>query len=133
MEKRSILIKLLALGCETNFVLGNEALNLEKNPIRTLCLFRKIFRLTIVARHSMNNPFIRMNVSPMLFYRFEGMPGWRRRNVFSQAFELLRMGLMYPIYCISYMISPTSERGTFLKNPFVKVRPSLYCSKLFRS
>jgi len=48
------------------------------------------------------------------------MPGWRRRNIFSQAFQLLKMGLMFPIYCIAYIFSPTSQRGVFMKNPFVK-------------
>nr|XP_040566985.1 LOW QUALITY PROTEIN: transient receptor potential protein-like [Lepeophtheirus salmonis] len=51
---------------------------------------------------------------------YEGLPGWRRMNVISQTFELGRLGLMFPIYCIMYMLAPTSEKGGFMKNPFVK-------------
>ena len=37
-----------------------------------------------------------------------------------QALELVRLGLMFPIYCIAYMLAPTSSSGVFMKNPFVK-------------
>ena len=41
-------------------------------------------------------------------------------NILSQTVELLRLGLMFPIYCLAYMVCPNSERGHFMKNPFVK-------------
>ncbi|CAB4063023.1 TRPC4 [Lepeophtheirus salmonis] len=44
---------------------------------------------------------------------YEGLPGWRRMNVISQTFELGRLGLMFPIYCIMYMLAPTSEKGIY--------------------
>ena len=37
---------------------------------------------------------------------YEGLPGWRRMNIFAQGLELIRMGLMFPFYCITYMIAP---------------------------
>ena len=37
-----------------------------------------------------------------------------------QALELVRLGLMFPIYCVAYMIAPKSSSGVFMKNPFVK-------------
>ncbi len=52
--------------------------------------------------------------------RYEGLPGWRRMNVIGQTAELLRLGLMFPIYCLAYMLCPHSGRGVFMKNPFVK-------------
>ena len=51
---------------------------------------------------------------------YEGLPGWRRMNIFRQVFEIIRMGLMFPFYCITYMLAPSSARGVFIKNPFVK-------------
>ena len=51
---------------------------------------------------------------------YEGLPGWRRWNILQQAFELCKIGMMFPIYCITYMLAPNSPRGIFLKNPFVK-------------
>ncbi len=41
-------------------------------------------------------------------------------NIFSQTMELLRLGLMFPVYCLAYMLCPSSSRGVFMKNPFVK-------------
>ena len=51
---------------------------------------------------------------------YEGLPGWRRMNVLGQTIELFRLGLMFPIYCIAYMLCPSSDRGAFMRNPFVK-------------
>eukprot|EP00095_Tigriopus_kingsejongensis_P010280 snap_masked-scaffold474_size162001-processed-gene-0.5 protein:Tk10280 transcript:snap_masked-scaffold474_size162001-processed-gene-0.5-mRNA-1 annotation:"trp channel protein" len=51
---------------------------------------------------------------------YEGLPGWRRMNVIGQTIELLHIGLMFPVHCIAYMLVPGSERGVFMKNPFVK-------------
>jgi len=53
-------------------------------------------------------------------YRYEGLPGWRRMNIVGQTLELVRLGLMFPIYCVAYMIAPTSRAGEFMRNPFVK-------------
>ena len=41
-------------------------------------------------------------------------------NILGQTIELLRLGLMFPVYCMAYMICPGSSRGIFMKNPFVK-------------
>ena len=51
---------------------------------------------------------------------YEGLPGWRRMNVFGQTLELIHLGIMFPVYCLAYMIAPNSDRGVFMKNPFVK-------------
>ncbi len=51
---------------------------------------------------------------------FEGLPGWRRMNIVRQTCELVRLGLMFPVYCVAYMVSPTSSHGAFLRNPFIK-------------
>ncbi len=62
--------------------------------------------------------------------RYEGLPGWRRMNIVSQILELLRLGLMFPVYCLAYMLCPNSSRGVFMKNPFVKfiAHSGTYCT-----
>ncbi len=51
---------------------------------------------------------------------YEGLPGWRRMNIVSQTIELLRLGIMFPVYSLAYMLCPGSSHGAFMKNPFVK-------------
>lgn len=41
-------------------------------------------------------------------------------NFLLKALELVRLGLMFPIYCVAYMIAPSTSSGVFMKNPFVK-------------
>ena len=51
---------------------------------------------------------------------YEGVPGFRRKNIFFQSFTIFRLCLMYPFYCIAYMIAPDSVWGEVIKNPFIK-------------
>lgn len=51
---------------------------------------------------------------------YEGLPGFRRKGVIGQLFQVIRMGVMFPIYCTVYMIAPNSNMGLFMKKPFVK-------------
>lgn len=37
-----------------------------------------------------------------------------------QLFQVLRLGMMFPVYCTVYMIAPNSKMGLFMKKPFVK-------------
>ncbi|KAL1509540.1 hypothetical protein ABEB36_004255 [Hypothenemus hampei] len=51
---------------------------------------------------------------------FEGLPGFRRKSMIGQAMQVAKLGMMFPIYCTIYMIAPYSQKGLFLKKPFVK-------------
>ena len=51
---------------------------------------------------------------------YEGVPGFRRKNIIRQSMTIFRLCLMYPIYCIAYMVAPHSEWGEVIKNPFIK-------------
>ena len=50
-----------------------------------------------------------------------------------QTTQLVRLGVMFPIYCLAYMMAPGSSYGVFMKNPFVKfiAHSSSYISFLF--
>lgn len=37
-----------------------------------------------------------------------------------QCVEVVKLACMFPILSFSYMISPSSEKGRFIKKPFVK-------------
>lgn len=53
-------------------------------------------------------------------FRYEGLPGFRRRNVVCQTLQLLLIGLLFPILSIAYILAPSSRLGKFIKKPFIK-------------
>ncbi|OQR79469.1 transient receptor potential-gamma protein-like, partial [Tropilaelaps mercedesae] len=51
---------------------------------------------------------------------YEGLPGFRRKNIVLQMMEILRIGLLFPIYSVAYILAPHSEFGRTLRKPFIK-------------
>ncbi|KYN44525.1 Transient receptor potential protein [Trachymyrmex septentrionalis] len=51
---------------------------------------------------------------------YDGLPGFRRKNMIAQLMEVAKLGAMFPVYSIIYMIAPSSQMGSFMKKPFVK-------------
>ncbi|XP_039279119.1 transient receptor potential-gamma protein isoform X2 [Nilaparvata lugens] len=51
---------------------------------------------------------------------YEGLPGFRRKNMALQALEIVRIGVMFPLLSIMYIIAPHSSAGKTLRKPFIK-------------
>ncbi|XP_013171664.1 PREDICTED: transient receptor potential protein [Papilio xuthus] len=51
---------------------------------------------------------------------YEGLPGFKRKNIVGQCVQVAKLGFMFPVYCTIYMLNPDSEYGKFMKKPFVK-------------
>ena len=51
---------------------------------------------------------------------YEGVPGFRRHHILLQSLVLARMVIMYPYYCVMYMLAPNTQTGQFIKKPFIK-------------
>ncbi|XP_072945473.1 transient receptor potential protein [Epargyreus clarus] len=51
---------------------------------------------------------------------YEGLPGFKRKSMVGQCVQVAKLGVMFPVYCTLYMLSPDSENGKFMKKPFVK-------------
>lgn len=51
---------------------------------------------------------------------YEGLPGFRRKNIVLQTFQLIGIGALFPFLSIAYIISPDSTIGRFIKKPFIK-------------
>lgn len=51
---------------------------------------------------------------------YENLPGFRRKNSLAQAFQVIFIGLMFPIYSIAYLVAPHSQLGRYIKKPFIK-------------
>jgi hypothetical protein len=48
------------------------------------------------------------------------MPGFRRKSMLGQGFEVCKIGATFPLYCMNYLAAPHTERGARLKQPFIK-------------
>ncbi|KAJ6222598.1 hypothetical protein RDWZM_001143 [Blomia tropicalis] len=51
---------------------------------------------------------------------YEGLPGFRRRNIVFQTLQLIGIGLSFPILSLGYILFPSSSLGKFIKKPFIK-------------
>lgn len=51
---------------------------------------------------------------------YEGLPGFKRKNIIGQCIQVAKLGVMFPVYCTIYMLAPNSVYGRFMKKPFVK-------------
>lgn len=51
---------------------------------------------------------------------YEGLPGFRRRNIIFQTIQLAIIGALFPVLSIAYILAPHSVIGQFIKKPFIK-------------
>lgn len=51
---------------------------------------------------------------------YESVPGFRRKNMLLQAAEMVRIGVMFPLYSLAYIAAPHSAAGRTLRKPFIK-------------
>ncbi|CAG9854058.1 unnamed protein product [Phyllotreta striolata] len=51
---------------------------------------------------------------------YEGLPGFRRKNMFLQALEIVRIGILFPFFSIAYIVAPHSVIGQTMRKPFIK-------------
>lgn len=61
---------------------------------------------------------------------YEGLPGFRRKKGSEQIMEVLKLGCMFPINSMNYLMAPESDAGKFMRKPFVKFI-SHSCSYMF--
>ncbi|XP_046475624.1 transient receptor potential-gamma protein isoform X2 [Neodiprion pinetum] len=51
---------------------------------------------------------------------YEGLPGFRRKNILLQALETMRIGILFPFLSVAYIIAPHSVVGQTMRKPFIK-------------
>ncbi|XP_043598784.1 transient receptor potential-gamma protein isoform X4 [Bombus pyrosoma] len=51
---------------------------------------------------------------------YEGLPGFRRKNMVLQALEIVRIGVLFPFFSVAYIIAPHSVVGQTMRKPFIK-------------
>ncbi|KAG6803003.1 transient-receptor-potential-like protein [Apis mellifera caucasica] len=64
---------------------------------------------------------------------YDGLPGFRRMSTGKRCGILAKTALMFPFYCMMYLIAPESKIGQLMRKPFVKflVHASSYLFFLF--
>ncbi|KAG7202406.1 hypothetical protein KM043_018722 [Ampulex compressa] len=78
-------------------------------------------RLKLAIKYKQKQFVAHPNVQQLLAaIWYDGLPGFRRKNMIAQLIDVGKLGAMFPVYSTIYMLSPTSKMGQFMKKPFVK-------------
>ncbi|XP_066257268.1 transient receptor potential protein-like [Euwallacea similis] len=78
-------------------------------------------RLKLAIKYKQKKFIAHPNVQQLLAaIWYEGLPGFRRKNIIGQCIQVVNMAMMFPIYCTIYLVAPHSNMGLFMKKPFVK-------------
>ncbi|GJQ82376.1 TRPL [Trypoxylus dichotomus] len=51
---------------------------------------------------------------------YEGVPGFRRKSSIQKFLIISKVGLLFPFYCLIYMIAPETSMGKIVRKPFMK-------------
>ncbi|GIY10144.1 transient receptor potential-gamma protein [Caerostris extrusa] len=78
-------------------------------------------RLKLAIKHKQKKFCAHPNVQQLLAsIWYDGLPGFRRKNVVLQCLEICRIGLFFPVYSVCYILAPHSTVGRTLRKPFIK-------------
>jgi len=83
--------------------------------------FQTLDRLKLAVQYKQKDFVAHPSVQQLLAsIWYEGLPGFRRKNIFSQITDLIKLACMFPINSFIYIMAPHSPGGKFMRNPFVK-------------
>ncbi|XP_069174755.1 transient receptor potential-gamma protein-like isoform X3 [Procambarus clarkii] len=51
---------------------------------------------------------------------YEGLPGFRRKNMALQALQIVKIGILFPIFSVVYILAPHTTPGQTMRKPFIK-------------
>ncbi|XP_053616409.1 transient-receptor-potential-like protein [Plodia interpunctella] len=51
---------------------------------------------------------------------YEGVPGFRRKTAMEKIMIICRVALLFPFYCMLYMLAPNCATGKLMRKPFMK-------------
>lgn len=93
----------------------------QRNPSWVYGEQQTLERLKLAIKYKQKKFVAHPNVQQILgTIWYEGLPGFRRKNLFGQVIQLMRLSAMFPVYCLVYMVLPRSKMGLFIKKPFIK-------------
>ncbi|XP_055372723.1 transient-receptor-potential-like protein isoform X2 [Condylostylus longicornis] len=64
---------------------------------------------------------------------YEGVPGFRRMKLIDKLLTIVKVAVLFPLYCAMYMIAPNCQTGKLMRKPFMKflIHASSYLFFLF--
>uniref|UniRef100_A0A1I8P5H8 Transient receptor ion channel domain-containing protein n=1 Tax=Stomoxys calcitrans TaxID=35570 RepID=A0A1I8P5H8_STOCA len=64
---------------------------------------------------------------------YEGLPGFRRKTLLEKMICIAQVAVLFPIYCMIYMVAPNCKTGQLMRKPFMKflIHASSYLFFLF--
>ncbi|XP_073813847.1 transient receptor potential-like [Musca autumnalis] len=64
---------------------------------------------------------------------YEGLPGFRRKSLLEKMICIAQVAVLFPIYCMIYMVAPNCRTGELMRKPFMKflIHASSYLFFLF--
>uniref|UniRef100_A0A1I8N2Y0 Transient receptor ion channel domain-containing protein n=1 Tax=Musca domestica TaxID=7370 RepID=A0A1I8N2Y0_MUSDO len=64
---------------------------------------------------------------------YEGLPGFRRKSLLEKMICIAQVAVLFPIYCMVYMVAPNCKTGVLMRKPFMKflIHASSYLFFLF--
>uniref|UniRef100_A0A336MW87 CSON007883 protein n=1 Tax=Culicoides sonorensis TaxID=179676 RepID=A0A336MW87_CULSO len=81
----------------------------------------KLSRLKLAVKLKQKKFVSHSNVQQLLTsIWYDGLPGFRRKNMALQLLEILKIGFMFPFLSIIYIIMPHSKIGSSMRKPFIK-------------
>jgi len=81
----------------------------------------KLKRLELAIDYKQKTFVAHPNVQQLLSALwYAGFPGFRRLPTMQKLFQLTKLVLFFPVYCVMYMIFPESETSKRIRSPFMK-------------
>lgn len=82
---------------------------------------RTLSRLKLAIRCKQKKFCAHANVQQLLAsIWYEGLPGFRRKNIVVQTLQILSIGFLFPFFSVAYILAPCTRIGQVMKKPFIK-------------
>ncbi|XP_030008979.1 short transient receptor potential channel 4b isoform X2 [Sphaeramia orbicularis] len=78
-------------------------------------------RLKLAIKYCQKEFVAQPNCQQLLASRwYDEFPGWRRRHWAVKLITCIFIGILFPLLCMFYLISPKNRYGLFIRKPFIK-------------
>ncbi|XP_046394033.1 transient-receptor-potential-like protein [Ischnura elegans] len=81
----------------------------------------KLARLELAINYKQKKFVAHQNIQQLLAaIWYDGLPGFRRKPMLQQCMEIASIALLFPFYCVLYMVAPNTAKGKLMRKPFMK-------------
>lgn len=81
----------------------------------------KLARLELAINYKQKKFVAHPNIQQLLAALwYEGVPGFRRLSASKKAMTCVKVAVLFPLYCLLYMVAPTCSTSELMRKPFMK-------------